>query len=82
VNAPAKGWQCRSVVFAILNSVMALSGSRLVASAEKKNLWTGPNTSQGSDADKRWILDTYRECINAVRGEKPVTTPSKFNRPL
>jgi hypothetical protein len=53
-----------------------------IAVAEKKNLWAvGPASDRGEQADRKWILETYRECIKAVRGEQSAA-PGNFGRPL
>jgi hypothetical protein len=44
---------------------VALRLLELVAVAEKKTL-TG-SAVRAADAEKNWILDTYRECLEAVR---------------
>jgi hypothetical protein len=47
----------------------ALSLLQLIARAENKVFANGRNNV----ADRRWILDTYRECRMAVEGKEPVS---------
>ena len=48
---------------------------RHVAVAERKSLHT--NITPGwAQANRKWILDTYAECIQLVRGQRGFTSPS------
>ncbi len=45
----------------------ALKLLRYVASVERKTLHTTTPGSGEMPADRKWILDTYAECLKAVR---------------
>jgi hypothetical protein len=38
----------------------------IVCSAENKRVYQGPSVST-EQPNRKWILDTYAECLNAVR---------------
>lgn len=40
-----------------------------VAAAEKKDTWKGYGHTE--KPDRKWILDTYFECLQAVKGYRP-----------
>jgi hypothetical protein len=42
---------------------------REVARAEKMNVINSP-TSHGGEATRKWILDTYAECLYAAMGRR------------
>ena len=45
-----------------------------IASAEKKT--SSPEPAPGATtADRQWTLDTYAECLEAVRGHRHVSQP-------
>jgi len=46
---------------------VAYSLLRTIATVEKKKLNHESKPEGGSVADRKWILDTYAECIMAVR---------------
>lgn len=54
-----------------------------VAHAEHKNPVATSGSASWAGADRKWILDTYAECLQAVRGsraterqDRPVVPPS------
>lgn len=48
---------------------VALKLLQIVGIAEKK-LYAGGNTQEGTD--RKWILDTYAECLEAVSGQRDI----------
>jgi hypothetical protein len=48
--------------------VVALSLLERIARSERRHFEATP--PQGSIADRQWILDTYFDCLNAVRGHR------------
>lgn len=52
-----------------------------IAKVEKKAL-TGHPGLRGTAADRQWVLDTFSECLEAVRGNRPVhSAKAKSERP-
>jgi hypothetical protein len=43
-----------------------------VAHAEHKDPVATSGSALWADADRKWILDTYAECLQAVRGNRPM----------
>jgi hypothetical protein len=46
-----------------------------IAAAENKTVWMGPSSAKNPAVDRKWLLDTYAECLDAVRGHR------KYKRP-
>lgn len=46
---------------------------RVIAIAEKKQL--GSWHSSGAEPDRKWVLDAYAECVDAVRGNRSYQRP-------
>lgn len=47
---------------------VALKLLGLIAACEGKAFHASPST--GQTADRKWVLDTYRECLNAASGHR------------
>lgn len=45
-----------------------------IAKVERKILYNSVNPSSDTTADRKWILDTYSECLSAVQGNRYVPT--------
>ncbi len=51
--------------------VVALALLERIARSEGRHFEIAPQ--QGSTADRQWILDTYFDCLSAVRGHRAKT---------
>jgi hypothetical protein len=45
---------------------------RLIGTAENKN-----TSVNAATADRKWVLDTYAECLEAVRGHRSISDREK-----
>ncbi len=48
--------------------IVALALLERIAHSEGRHFEAAPH--EGSAADRRWILDTYFDCLNVVRGHR------------
>jgi hypothetical protein len=49
-----------------------------VARLEKKIFYHSSERTQDSTADRQWLLDTYAECLHAVRGYREFRDAREF----
>jgi len=52
--------------------IVALALLERIARSEGRHFEVTP--PEGSTADRRWILDTYFDCLNTVRGHRAKAT--------